>query len=161
MSSLVLALYFMGAIPLDQAVMFLYIVGVILLVAEIGVVSLGIFAMNGALAVYAAYSLQTGELAFLGLPLDWGIFFAVAVIEFFTFSIGIYVWRKLKQKKTETGTEGMIGRSARILTWTGREGTVRFEGERWLARADHEMDLAENERVMIAAVERMTVVITA
>lgn len=161
MSSFVLALYFLGAIPLEQAVMFLYIVGVILIIAEFGVVSLGLFALNGALAIYAGYSLQKGELALLGLPLDWGIFFAVAVIEFFTFFIGIYVWRKLKEKKTDTGAEGMIGRSARVLTWTGREGTVRFEGERWLARSDYDMELAENERVKIAAVEKMTIVITA
>lgn len=161
MSSLVLALYFLGVIPVDQAVMFLYIVGVILLIAEASVVSLGIFALNGLLAIYAGYSLQSGELALLGLPLDWGIFFAVATIEFFTLSIGIYVWRKLKEQKTDTGAEGMIGRSARVLTWTGREGTVRFEGERWLARSDHDMELTENERVKIAAVERMTLVITA
>jgi membrane-bound serine protease (ClpP class) len=161
MSSLVLALYFSGIIPAEQAVMFLYIVGVVLIIAELGVVSLGVFALNGALAIYAAYSIQTGSLAFLGLPLDWGIFFGVATVEFFTVTTGIYIWIKLKQKKTETGTEGMIGRTARIITWSGREGTVRFEGERWLARSDQEMEIAENERVKIAAVERMTLVITA
>lgn len=161
MISLVLALYFTGMLPAAQAVMFLYIVGAILIIAEIGVVSLGVFALNGGMALYAAYSIQVGQLAFLGLPLDWGIFFAVATLEFFTLTTGIYVWKMLTKKKTDTGTEGMIGQQVRVLTWNGTEGTVRFEGERWLARSDYEMELKENERVKIAAIEKMTLVITA
>lgn len=161
MSSVIIALHFWGLVPVDQAVTFLYIVGVVLLIAEIGVATLGIFALNGLLALYAGYSIQHGEAAFIGLPLDWGLFFGVAIIEFFVLVVSIYIWRSLMHKKSDTGAEGMIGRTARVVTWNGLEGTVNFEGERWLARADSQMDLSENERIRIERVEKMTLVITA
>lgn len=43
------------------------------------------------------------------------------------------------------------GAEARVLSWDGREGYVRLEGERWRARAD--ADLAPGEVVRVAGLD--------
>lgn len=156
-TSIILALYFIGIISLDSAVKFLYLAGGLLILAEFGVVSLGILALNGLLAIYAAFSLSQGETAFFGLPMDWGVFFGIALIEFLMLSSSIYVWKKLAAQKTDTGMEGMIGKPVTVITWDGKKGLVSYEGEQWKASSEKNMDLKEGDKISISAVHNMTI----
>lgn len=155
-ASIILALHFMDIIAQADAVKLLYIAGVILLISELAVVSMGLFAFNGLLAIYAAYSLQTGQMLLLGIPMDWNIVFGISAIEFILLFAGIYVWRKLKSQRTETGAEGMIGKTARVVRWSGASGIVNFEGENWKAEAERDMELRPDDKLTIAAVKNMT-----
>ncbi|MDH5723097.1 MAG: hypothetical protein OEY94_07230 [Alphaproteobacteria bacterium] len=160
-TSIILALHFFGFIPVDGAVSFLYVVGALLLIAEVGVVSFGILAVNGLIALYAAYSLQTGHLMFFNLPVDWGLLFGIAFIEFASLAIAIIIWRKLKNMKSQTGTEGMIGQTATVVNWDGLKGTVLYEGEIWKAESGKEMDLNKDDKVSIESVGKMKLIVTA
>jgi membrane-bound serine protease (ClpP class) len=41
-----------------------------------------------------------------------------------------------RQRPVVTGNEALLGAAGECLTWRGREGRVRVNGEVWRARAD-------------------------
>ena len=157
--SIILALHFLGIVDVTTASTALYVTGVVLLVAEIGVVSFGILAFNGLLALYAGYALQVGLAAFFGLDIGWDLFFGVALIEFASLFIGIYLWKRLKRIRNNTGTEGMIGQSAVIIEWSGKKGRVMFEGEPWKALSEKEIEAASGDEFKIIGVKKMSLII--
>ena len=155
-ASIILLLYLIGISPLDMTVDALYIAGALLLLAEIGVASLGVLALNGLLALYAAYAMQTGQAPLLGLDIGWSLFFGIAILEFTALIAGILVWKKLKTMRTDTGPEGMIGQKADILKWEGKKGRVQYEGEAWDAVSEKEMNLEIGDSVTIKQVRKLT-----
>lgn len=160
-ASLILILHFLGLLPQDIAVTTLYIAGILLIIAEIGVASLGVLALNGLLALYAAYALQNGATIFFGVEVGWGLFFGIAAVELAILLSGIYTWKRLKRIKTDTGAEGMIGRKAAVLSWSGRKGRVQYEGEAWQAVSEKDLDLAIGEDVLIRRVDKLKLVVEA
>ncbi len=161
MITVILALYFMGFVSQETAVTFLYVVGVSLIVAEIGVVSFGLLAFNGLIALFAAYSIQVGQVLLFGIPVDWNIVFGIGFVEFACIVCVIAVHAHLRNLKTATGTEGMIGAKAVVLDWSGKRGQVRFDGEIWKASSTHRLDLSPNDEVTIDAVEKLQVIVRA
>ncbi len=161
MITVILALHFMGFVSLETTVTFLYVIGIAMIIAEIGVVSFGLLAFNGLVALFAAYSLQVGEVLLFGIPVDWNIVFGIGFVEFACIVSGIAIHFWLRNLKTDTGTEGMIGAKAIILEWSGKRGKVRVEGEIWKASSSHRLDLAPNDEVTIEAVEKLQLVVRA
>lgn len=160
-TSIILALHFLGFVSLESAYLSLYFVALVLFVAEIAVVSFGMLALNGFLALFAAYSLHLASSMFFGTPIGWSIIFGIAFVEFSSLFIFIMVWKKLKNIKTDTGAEGMVGQMATIVNWNGLKGTVRYEGEIWKAESKKEMDLNKDDEVSIETVGKMKLIITA
>lgn len=160
-ASLITALYLLEIIDISSATTSLYVAGVMLLVAEIAIISFGLLAFNGLIALYAAFTLQRGTDYIFGISIGWPTLFGIAFVEFFIIFIviSIHVW--LRRQKTTTGIEGMIGAEATVLSWDGKSGTVRVEGEIWKAIADNEMDFEENEQVKVKSVGKMQVTVTA
>lgn len=161
MITVILALYFMGLVSQETAVIFLYVIGVTMIVAEIGVVSFGLLAFNGLVALFAAYSIQSGQVLLFGIPVDWNIVFGIGFVEFACIACSIAVHAYLRNLKTYTGTEGMIGAKAVVLDWHGKQGQVRIEGEIWKATSAHRLDLAPNDQVTIEAVEKLQLIVRA
>lgn len=158
-SSIILALHLMGVMPLNSAISTLYLVAILLFIAEIGIVSFGLLTLNAFMALYAAYVLQTGPSAFFGLEIGWGLFFGVSFVEFSTLIIGIIIWRNLKNRKNPTGTEGMIGQSALILDWNTQTGRVQFEGEPWNANSKTPMEFSKGDKCLIIGIEKNILII--
>tara|TARA_B100001989_G_scaffold225404_1_gene180425 strand:- start:4597 stop:5052 length:456 start_codon:yes stop_codon:yes gene_type:complete len=145
----------MGVVPLESAYWSLYIVSAVLILAEIGVVSFGMLAFNGFLAFYAAITLHFLNSQVFGVSISWSIIFSVALIEFVSIFIALFIWNKIKNIKTETGAEGMVGQKAKIVSWDGFKGKVRYEGEIWIAESEKEMDLNKDDNVSIESVGKM------
>lgn len=160
-ASFITALYLMGFITVESATTSLYIAGILLLVAEIGIVSFGMLAFNGIIALYAAFALQRGSDLIFGMPVGWGALFGIACVEIIILATIIFVYMWLRRQKTTTGTEAMIGAQATVIDWDGTKGNVRFEGELWQAQSNAEMDISANETVTIEAVNKMNLTITA
>jgi len=160
-TSIILALHFLGVVPAESAYLSLYIVGLVLLIAEIGVVSFGMLFVNGLLALYAGYSLHMGQPMFFNIPMGWGVIFSVAFIEFITIAAAVIIWKKVQNIKTETGAEGMIGQKVQIVNWDGIKGKVKYEGEIWQAESKAEMDFNKDDEVSIESVGKMKLIVKA
>lgn len=160
-ASLIIIMHFMGWLTPESAIACLYVTGILLIIAEIGVVSFGLLAINGMIALYAAFTLQTGAGPFIGLQIGWPFLFGIAFVELIIISsvIAIHLW--LRNKKTSTGTEGMIGQKAVIIDWDGKKGHVRYEGEIWNATSNKEMELSPDEEVQVSHVNKLDLIITA
>lgn len=159
MITVILGLYFMGFVSQETTITFLYVIGITMIVAEIGVVSFGLLAFNGLIALFAAYSIQVGQVLLFGIPVDWNIVFGIGFVEFVCIVCVIAVHARLRNMKTYTGTEGMIGAKAVVLDWHGKKGQVRIEGEIWKAASAHRLDLAPNDEVTIEAVEKLKLIV--
>ncbi len=160
-ASLIILLYLAGIIPLSSAIPSLYIAGALLLIAEIGVVSFGLLALNGLIAIYAGYTLQAGTDLVFGIPIGWEVLFGIAFVEVLIIAVVITVHMWLRSQKTTTGIEGMINQPATVLDWSGTKGKVRFEGEIWEAHSAAEMDLTKDDTVKIESVGKKQLTITA
>ncbi len=160
-ASLILLLHFLGIISLESAYTSLYIAGAMLLIAEIGVVSLGLLTINGLLALYAGYTLHMGSNTMFGIDIGWPLLFGIAFAEFLVLGIVIMVYLKIKRTKQSSGTESMIGQKATVISWNAKKGSVRYEGEIWNAISTTEMELNENEDVRIESVNKLNLTITA
>ena len=148
-ASIILILYFMNLVSLEVAVACLYTTGVILLIAEFAVVSLGLLSLNALLALYAGFALQTGNTMIMGVEVGWSMVFAIAFLEIALIVIGIWLWRN-----------AMIGKKAAVVEWKGKSGRISYEGEVWKAVSDRDLDLNIGEAVTIKTIEKLTIVVT-
>jgi membrane-bound serine protease (ClpP class) len=140
---------------------FLYICGGLLLIAEVAVVSFGVLALNGLIALFAAYAIQTGDNLVLGVPIDWSFLFGIAFIEGLIIVAGIYIILKHRNKKPTTGSEGLIGEKAVVVEWDGKEGRVRIQGEIWAAQSNKPLQLSEKDKVTVTKMETLILTIEA
>jgi membrane-bound serine protease (ClpP class) len=159
-ASIIAALYLLQIIPASQAAVFLYIYGALLLIAEIGVISMGALAFNGLLALFVGYSLQTGNNMVMGVPLDWPFVFGIGFVEFLMLAIAIIFFIRYRRIKSSTGVESMIGAKAIVKDWNGTTGSVIIQGEPWKAYSSHALELEKNAEVKIEAVEGLKVKIS-
>lgn len=160
-ASLIVALHLFGFVTLGSAITSLYVAGALLIVAELAVVSFGLVAFNGLLALYAGYALQSGQDLIFNVPVGWSTLFGIAFVEFFIIGVVIYIHLWIRGIRASTGTEAMIGQKAEIVEWSGKEGSVRFEGEIWKAHAKSDMDLKVGDDVHIEAINKLDLTITA
>jgi membrane-bound serine protease (ClpP class) len=155
-ASLVTALYLLGFVSASTAAKFLFAYGIILLIAEIGVMSFGALAINGALAIYVAFALHTGN-SYLGFPVDWPLLFGIAFTELFIVVAAVIIIRNYRRIKVTTGTEAMRGQKGVVLSWAGTTGTVLIDGEIWQAYSDHELFLRKDDEVIAQSVDGLKV----
>lgn len=147
-ATLILALHLAGLIPAASAINFLYISGALLIVAELFVVSMGMIALNGVIALFIAYSLQTGDNAILGVPIDWPFLFGLAALEILMIVVVVLVYLRIANKKVTTGTESMIGEIGEIIDWADGKGRVLIQGEPWKAQGDGTFQKGDTVKIM-------------
>lgn len=160
-ASLITGFYLLDFVRAGEASTFLYIYGALLLIAEIGVVSFGLLALNGALAIYVGYIIQTGNNTIFGVDLNWPFVFGVAFVELTAIAVCAMVLIRHRRQKLTTGTESMIGHKAVVLEWQGMHGSVLIQGETWKAYSEKALELNKNSEVIVDAVEGLKVKISA
>lgn len=147
-ATLILALHLAGVIPAADAINFLYISGALLLIAEIFVTSMGVIALNGLIALFIAYSLQTGDNALLGVPIDWPFLFGVAFLEVVLIALIVMVHLSIRRKKVTTGTESMIGETGEIMDWKNGKGRILAQGEPWKASGNGSFKKGDSVKIV-------------
>src|SRR5262245_23422907 len=116
-TTLITALYLGQFIPAGEAIAFLYIYGVALILAEVALVSFGLLFLNGLMSVYIAYAIQSGDMLFFNLPVGWPLVAGVAVMEALMVAVCVYFYLRQKKLKITTGIESMIGQEATVVEW--------------------------------------------
>ncbi len=154
--SLVLAFYALNTLPVNYAGLALIVFGVVLLLLEIKVVSHGMLAIGGIVA------LLTGSLMLIrpGSGLEVMrisralIISTVAITSaFFLFVIGMGI--KAQRRKPVTGIKALVGETAFALDELNPSGRVRIHGEIWNAVAISGM-INAGEMVRVTEVKNLT-----
>lgn len=155
---LLLSLYSMAVLPVNYAGVGLIAFGMLLLLAEVKVVSHGVLTVGGVASfVTGALMLMDTSLA-PALQVSWQVVMVMAIllVVFFLFVVGAAV--RAHMRKVETGEQGMIGEKGRALTALDPRGSVMVEGERWWARAA-EGEMGEGEEVEVVDQEGLLLIV--
>ena len=152
--SLILAFFAFQSLPLNWAGLLLLLFGLVLLIAEIKVVSHGILTIGGVVAMILG-SLMLYDEPGAGLRISWYVIIpavgGTAGLVVFALSFGV---RALYDRPT-TGPDAMVGASAVVKTPLAPAGQVLVGGELWRAVSE-DGPVPAGETVRVTAVEGLT-----
>jgi membrane-bound serine protease (ClpP class) len=152
--SLILAFFAFQSLPINYAGMLLILFGVVLLVAEIKIVSHGILAIGGIISM-ALGSLMLFDAPEVGFRVSWW-----AIIPMVGLTAGIFLFviaagvRALARRPL-LGPSGIIGQLGVVRERLAPEGLVLVQGELWRAVAEA-APLEPGVRVRVLAVDGLT-----
>ena len=152
--SLILAFFAFQSLPINYAGLLLILFGVVLLIAEIKVVSHGVLAIGGVVAM-ALGSVMLFDAPEIGLRVSWWVI-AVTVgmtAGLFLVVLGIAV-RALRRRPT-VGVDALIGETGVARDDLAPDGQVTVKGEIWRAIATG-ASVPAGAPVRIVAVEGLT-----
>jgi membrane-bound serine protease (ClpP class) len=156
--ALILALYAFSVLPVNLAGLALILFAIVLFIAEVKVVSHGVLAIGGAIALIAgSLLLFSGRGEETLYRIDLSIIVPALVLTLAI--VGLLTWRtlELRMRPARTGSEGMVGELARVVESFSAPGTGRIlvHGEYW--DAEGPPGLLPGEVVRIAGVEGLRV----
>jgi membrane-bound serine protease (ClpP class) len=157
--ALILAFYSLHTLPVNYAGLALIVFGIILYVLEIKIVSHGLLAVGGTIALLlGSIMLIDTESSLEFVSLSWSVIISTVVFTalFFIFAIGMGI--RAQRKKPVTGVEGIVGEIGETLTELNPSGQVRVHGEIWNATSMQGI-IARGARVKVRRVNdlRLTV----
>lgn len=146
--SLILALYAMQTLPINYAGLLLIILGVVLLIAEVNVMSYGLLAISGAISIFLG-SIMLIDSDDPAMQISKVILYPTLGMTFL-FSIGsIYLAKKAHLLVTTTGMEGLLGEVGVVKETLNLEGRVLIHGEMWKAESDTVISVGEKVSVEV------------
>ncbi len=157
---IVVAFYSMHTLPINYAGVALIIVAIILFVLELKVVSHGILAIGGIVALLlGSIMLINSESSLEFVSLSWSVIIpAVLFTAFFVlFAIGMGI--RAQRRKPATGSEGIVGEQGEAVTDLNPSGQVRVHGEFWNADAESG-SITRGTAVIVRKVENLRLVVT-
>src|SRR3989441_1818226 len=135
--SLILAVFAFQSLPINYAGLLLILFGIVLLVAEIKIVSHGVLAIGGIISM-ALGSLMLFDSPEVGFRVSWWVIAptvgATAGLFLFVVAAGV----RALGRPPATGAEGLVGKTATVRERLGPEGQVMVSGEIWRAVAEGE-----------------------
>ena len=152
---LLLGLYALNMLPINYAGLALMLLGIIFLVVEAftPTVVLGL----GGVAAFLLGSAMLLKIEAPGYRLSWTVvIIAMAMIVSLTVIVLGSLWRA-RRKPARVGGQAMRGLPAEVLDWSGSEGHVFTQGERWQARGAEA--LTPGEVVEVAGIKDLTLVV--
>jgi len=152
--SLILAFFAFQSLPINYAGLLLILFGIVLLVAEIKIVSHGVLAIGGIVSMSLG-SLMLFDAPEVGFRVSWWVIgpTVAATAGIFLFAVAAGV--RALGRPPSTGTEGLVGKTATVRERLGPEGQVMVSGELWRAVAEGE-PLEPGAHVRIVAVDGLT-----
>lgn len=154
--SLILAFFAFQTLPVNYAGLLLILLAVILFIAEVMVVSHGILAIGGIIAmVLGSLMLFPSEVPYLRLS-RWLIAATTLMMAAF-FIVVVTKVIQAHREKPISGREGMLGEHGVAATDIDNEGKVLVHGEYW--NADSTEPIAKGEKVEVTALEGLRVTV--
>jgi len=152
--SLILAFFAFQSLPINYAGVLLILFGIVLLVAEIKIVSHGILAIGGIVSM-ALGSLMLFDAPEIGLRVSWWAIVPMVgtTAGFFLFVVAAGV-RALGRRQL-LGPSGLVGQLATVRERLAPEGQVLVYGEIWRAVAEGE-PVEAGAHVRVVAVDGLT-----
>jgi membrane-bound serine protease (ClpP class) len=157
--SLILAFFAFQSLPINWAGLLLILFGVVLLIAEIKVVSHGVLTVGGVVAMLlGSMMLFDAPEAAGALRLSWWVIVpavgSTAALVVFALSFGV----RALYRTPSTGAPGMVGQMAVVRVPLAPEGQVAVQGELWHAVAQ-DGPIAAGEPVTIVGVDGLTLTV--
>ncbi|MGH9399843.1 MAG: NfeD family protein [Thermoanaerobaculia bacterium] len=156
--AMLLALYAFSVLPVNLAGLALIFFAILLFVAEVKVVSHGLLAVGGAIALVAGSTLLfAGRGDAAGYRVDLSIILPGLAVTLLIVAFLTWNTIRLRRLPVTTGTPGLIGQEARVVRgFAGPEGrgTVLVNGEYW--DADGAPGAQPGEPVRILRVDNFT-----
>jgi membrane-bound serine protease (ClpP class) len=152
---LILAFYAFQSLPVNWAGLLLLLFGVVLLIAEVKVVSHGVLAVGGVVAMLIGSLMLYDSPETTGVRLSWYVVVptvgTTAALVFFAVSMGI----RALYRPSVTGESAMVGRVGVTRSALAPEGQVMIDGELWRA-VSQDGTVAAGEPVQVAAIDGLT-----
>ena len=147
---LILAFYAFQTLPVNYAGLLLIILAIILFVLEVKIVSHGVLAIGGVIAMtIGSLMLFESPGPFLRLSMYLILPAVIATALFFTLTISLAL--KAHRRKPVTGREELVGMEGIARTdITKAEGMVSLHGEIWSAFSDDA--IARNDKIVVEEV---------
>jgi membrane-bound serine protease (ClpP class) len=133
--SLILAFYAFQSLPINFAGLLLIMLGIVLLVAEIKVVSHGVLAIGGVIAL-ALGSLLLFDAPEMSFRISWWLLIASVGALAASFLITMAAGARALRRPPMLGARGMIGATGVARGALAPEGLVHVAGELWRAVAE-------------------------
>ena len=156
---LILAFYAFQSLPVNWAGLLLLLFGVVLLIAEIKVVSHGVLAIGGVVAMLIGSLMLYDSPETTGIRLSWYVMIpavgTTAALVFFAVSMGV----RALYRPSVTGESAMVGRLGVARSALAPEGQVMIDGELWRA-VSQDGTVAAGEPVKVAAIDGLTLKVT-
>lgn len=161
--ALLLGAYAMSILPTNIAGLLLILFSIVLFALEINITSYGLLSLGGVAALLIGslilFPEEGGHMA-LPISLVIGTTGAIASI----MGGAAFLAAKAMRKKPVSGVEAMIGTTAEVLSWDGKEGRVFAYGTLWSAKIDLEkypdgVELEKGTKVTVKAIDALTVTI--
>lgn len=153
--SLAAALFAINVLPVNIAGVILIVLGIVFMIAEAFIPSFGILGLGGVAAFIFGATMLFDEQYMPGLGLDWEVIALLAAFGIATSLFIMFFAIKVMRKRPDTGTEAMIGQSAKIDHWSGQKGRVFIDGEHWAARSE-DMLSGDEKTVIIEKIDGLT-----
>ena len=151
---LILAFFAFQSLPINYAGLLLILFGIVLLIAEIKIVSHGVLAIGGMISM-ALGSLMLYDAPEVGFRVSWWIIGSMVLGTAGLFLFAVTAGVRALGRPALTGAEGLVGRTATVRERLGPEGQVFVSGEIWRAIAEGEA-FEPGAQVRIVAVDGLT-----
>jgi membrane-bound serine protease (ClpP class) len=152
--SLILAFFAFQSLPINYAGLLLILLGIVLLIAEIKVVSHGILAMGGIVAM-ALGSLMLFDAPEVAFRVSWWVIGPTIVATCGLFLFALATGMRAFARRPMLGASALIGQTAVARGPIAGDGQVALQGELWHAVAEGE-PIAEGGTVRIVGVDGLT-----
>jgi membrane-bound serine protease (ClpP class) len=151
--SLILAFFAFQSLPINYAGLLLIAFGLVLLIAEIKVVSHGVLAIGGIISM-ALGSLMLFDAPEIGVTLSWFVIVPTVAVTALIFLWVIGAGVRALGGRPQLGASGLIGAVAVARGELAPAGQVLVQGELWRAVADG--PVADGARVRVVDVDGLT-----
>ena len=156
---LILAFFAFQSLPVNWAGLLLLLFGVVLLIAEIKVVSHGILAIGGVIAMLLGSLMLYDTPDTTGIRLSWYVIVptvgTTSALVFFAVSMGI----RALYRPSVTGSSAMVGRLGVTRAALRPDGQVLIDGELWRA-VSPDGEIGAGEPVQVTAIDGLTLTVT-
>jgi membrane-bound serine protease (ClpP class) len=155
--SLILAFFAMQSLPINYAGLLLILFGVVLLIAEIKVVSHGVLAVGGIVAL-ALGSLMLFDAPEVGFRVSWWVILPTVGATAGMFLVAVAAGLRALSVRSPVGGSAMVGQTGVARGALSPEGQVLVRGELWRAVA-RGAPVAEGARVRVVDANGLTLTV--
>ena len=155
--SLILAFFAMQSLPINFAGLLLILFGIVLFIAEIKVVSHGILAVGGIVAL-ALGSLMLFDAPEIGFRVSWRVILPTVGVTAAIFLVAVGAGLRALSARSPVGGPAMVGQIGVAQGALSPEGQVLVHGELWRAVA-RGAPVAEGAKVRVVGVDGLTLTV--
>jgi membrane-bound serine protease (ClpP class) len=151
--SLILAFFAFQSLPINFAGMLLILFAIVLFIAEVKVVSHGVLAIGGVVAM-ALGSLMLYDEPEAGFRVSWPVIIPTVALTAGIFLFALTAGVRALARRPQLGAEALVGEAGVAAGPLTPEGQIKLKGEIW--RAVAERPVPDGAPVRVVAVEGLT-----